>query len=87
MAALLVPLLLLAGFLALMVYSIGLQRKAVRRQKEALDHIEENRRFQDEVRTRSSESLSLQKQALERTDREIELLTQILAELRAGRRG
>jgi predicted Holliday junction resolvase-like endonuclease len=75
MVELLIPLMIAAVFLALMLYTIWLQRRAVRTQRDAMASVAESLELQRAAVSRVDESLRLQR-------RSVKLEEQILEELR-----
>jgi hypothetical protein len=69
------PFLLFLGLMAVIVYSVALQRKAVRAQRTGMSSVSESLELQRRAEARIAESLKLQ-------ERSIELEEQMLAELR-----
>jgi hypothetical protein len=75
MAEALIPVLLAVGFIALVVYSVALQRKGIRAQRNAIGSVGESLEMQKRAEVRQAESLELQRKS-------VELEKSILEELR-----
>jgi hypothetical protein len=74
----LIPILIALGFVAVLLYSVGLQRRAVKSQRDAMSSVAESLEFQRRAEKSMAESLELQR-------RSVALQEELIRELRKSK--